>query len=163
MSGGPAVVIAPRRALAETAAMSPRAAALAVAAVALALPLAVGAQPRDGQHDFDFEIGTWKTHLQRRVHPLTGSNEWTEMDGISTVRKILDGRANLVELVAGGPGGHFEGMNLRLYHPETRQWYLHFANATASSRRPRSGSSRTAAASSTPRTRSAAAPFWCAS
>jgi hypothetical protein len=128
MPGGPAVVIVRRRGLADTAGMSPRAAAL-VAALALALPLAADAPPRDGQHDFDFEIGTWKTHLQRRVHPLTGSNEWTEMDGISTVRKILDGRANLVELVADGPGGHFEGMNLRLYHSETRQWYLHFANA----------------------------------
>src|SRR6266568_2980853 len=29
--------------------------------------------PHDGQHDFDFEIGTWKTHLQRRLKPLTGS------------------------------------------------------------------------------------------
>jgi hypothetical protein len=28
---------------------------------------------RDGQHDFDFEMGTWKTHLSRRLHPLTGS------------------------------------------------------------------------------------------
>ena len=28
---------------------------------------------RDGQHDFDFEIGTWRTHLSRLVHPLTGS------------------------------------------------------------------------------------------
>jgi hypothetical protein len=27
---------------------------------------------RDGQHDFDFEIGTWKTHLWRLVDPLTG-------------------------------------------------------------------------------------------
>jgi len=26
----------------------------------------------DGQHDFDFEIGTWKTHLRRRLNPLTG-------------------------------------------------------------------------------------------
>jgi len=31
------------------------------------------AAARDGQHDFDFEIGTWKTHLRRRLHPLTGS------------------------------------------------------------------------------------------
>ena len=62
----------------------------------------------DGQHDFDFEIGTWKTHLKRRIHPLSGSNEWTEYDGTTTVRKVWNGRANLVELVADGPTGHFE-------------------------------------------------------
>ena len=28
---------------------------------------------RDGQHDFDFEIGTWKTHVSRLLNPLTGS------------------------------------------------------------------------------------------
>jgi hypothetical protein len=34
--------------------------------------------PRDGQHDFDFETGTWKTHISRLVHPLTGSTTWVE-------------------------------------------------------------------------------------
>jgi hypothetical protein len=84
---------------------------------------------RDGQHDFDFEIGTWKTHLRRRLHPLTGSNTWVEMEGTTTVRKVLNGRANLVELIADGAGAHFGGMSLRLYNPETRQWSLNFANA----------------------------------
>jgi hypothetical protein len=87
------------------------------------------AAPRDGQHDFDFEIGTWHTQLRRRLHPLSGSNEWIEMEGTSVVRKVLNGRANLVELIADGAGRHFEGMSLRLYHPESRQWSLHFANA----------------------------------
>jgi hypothetical protein len=84
---------------------------------------------REGQHDFDFEIGTWKTHLSRRLHPLTGSNTWVEYDGTSIVRKVWNGRANLVELVADGPAGHFEGLNLRLYNPESHQWSLNFANA----------------------------------
>src|SRR5438045_7755823 len=39
---------------------------------------ALVAAPRDGQHDFDFEIGTWKTHLSRLLHPLTGSHTWAE-------------------------------------------------------------------------------------
>jgi len=81
----------------------------------------------DGQHDFDFEIGTWKTHLSRRLHPLTGSDTWTEMEGTTVVRKIWDGRANLVELVADGPTGHFEGLSLRLYNPQSHQWSLNFA------------------------------------
>src|SRR5688500_9049350 len=62
-----------------------------------------GAKPalkaaHDGQHDFDFQIGTWRTHLKRLVHPLSGSDEWTEYEGVTTVRKVWDGRANLVEL-----------------------------------------------------------------
>jgi len=83
---------------------------------------------RDGQHDFDFEIGTWKTHLSRLLHPLTGSTTWVEYEGTSVVRKVWNGRANLLELVADGPAGHFEGLSLRLYNPESHQWSLNFAN-----------------------------------
>lgn len=86
---------------------------------------------RDGQHDFDFEIGTWKTHLSRRLHPLTGSNTWVEMEGTTVVRKVWNGKANLVELVADGPSGHFEGLSLRLYNPQSHQWSLNFVNSSA--------------------------------
>jgi hypothetical protein len=84
---------------------------------------------RDGQHDFDFEIGTWKTHLKRLLHPLTGSTTWVEYEGTTVVRKVWDGRANIVELEADGPQGHFEGLNLRLYRPQSHQWSLNFANS----------------------------------
>ncbi len=85
--------------------------------------------PRDGQHDFDFEIGTWKTHLRRLVHPLAGSTHWVELQGTSVVRKIWNGRANLVELEVDGPEGHIEGLSLRLYNPQSQQWSLNFANS----------------------------------
>jgi len=88
---------------------------------------------RDGQHDFDFEIGTWKTHLKRLLRPLTGSTTWVEYEGTTVVRKVWDGRANLVELKADGPAGHFEGLNLRLYNAESRQWSLNFANSSSGS------------------------------
>ncbi len=87
--------------------------------------------PRDGQHDFDFEIGTWRTRLKRLAHPLSGSSEWLEYEGVTTVRKVWNGRANLVELTADGPDGHFEGLNLRLYNPRSRQWSLNFANSSS--------------------------------
>ena len=87
------------------------------------------ADPVDRSHDFDFEIGTWKTHVRRLARPLTGSSTWIEMNGISTVRKVWDGRANLVELEADGPNGHFQGLSLRLYNPGTRQWSLNFASS----------------------------------
>src|SRR5712691_11492678 len=85
---------------------------------------------RDGQHDFDFEIGTWKTHLSRLLHPLTGSTTWTQYEGTSVVRKVWDGRANLVELTADGPSGHFEGLSLRLYNPQSHQRSLNFASSS---------------------------------
>ena len=87
------------------------------------------AMEHDGQHDFDFEIGTWKTHLWRLVDPLTGSTNWVEYEGTSIVRKIWNGRANLVELKVDGSTGHIEGLNLRLYNPQSRQWSLNFANS----------------------------------
>ncbi len=86
---------------------------------------------RDGQNDFDFEIGTWKTHLRRLVHPLTGSTSWVEYEGTSVERKVWNGRANLLELVAEGAAGHFEGLSLRLYNPESHQWSLNFANSNS--------------------------------
>jgi hypothetical protein len=92
------------------------------------------AQQRDGQHDFDFEIGTWKTHVKRRVKPLTGSttgsNTWVEMNGTTVVRKVWNGGGNLVELEADGPAGHFQGLSLRLYNPQSRQWSLNYANSS---------------------------------
>jgi hypothetical protein len=86
-------------------------------------------QQRDGSHDFDFEIGNWKTHISRLQHPLTGSTTWIQYDGTSVVRKIWSGRANMVELEVDGPAGHIEGLSLRLYDPESHQWSLNFANS----------------------------------
>jgi hypothetical protein len=84
---------------------------------------------RDGQHDFDFYIGTWTQHLKRLEHPLTGSNTWVEYDGTVMVRKVWGGRANLNEFEADGPAGHIEGLTLRLYNPQSHQWSLYWANS----------------------------------
>lgn len=84
---------------------------------------------RDGQHDFDFNIGVWKTRIKRLQHPLAGSKEWIEVSGTVTVSKVWQGRANLEEIEADGPTGHIEGLTLRLYNPESRQWYLYWANS----------------------------------
>jgi hypothetical protein len=84
---------------------------------------------QDGQHDFDFEFGSWKAHLSRRLHPLTGSATWVDYDGTSVVRKIWAGRANLGELEVEGAGGHIEGITLRLYDPQSREWNVRFASS----------------------------------
>ena len=85
---------------------------------------------RDGQHDFDFHLGVWKTHIRSLQHPLTGSTTWVEYDGTLVARKVWDGRAQLEELKADGSGRHIEDLLLFLYNPQTRQWSL---NPAASS------------------------------
>jgi hypothetical protein len=83
----------------------------------------------DGQHDFDFNLGTWHTHIRRLQHPLTGSNSWLVLDGTVVVRKVWDGRGQLEEIEADGPTGHWEGLTLFLYNPQARQWSQNFANS----------------------------------
>ena len=94
------------------------------------------AQQRSGQHDFDFEIGTWRTRLSRLQNPLTGSTKWVEYEGTSVVRKVWNGRANLVELDVSGPAGRIEALSLRLYNPESRQWSLNFSNVRGGTMSP---------------------------
>jgi hypothetical protein len=84
----------------------------------------------EGSHDFDWELGTWKTHLKRRLRPLSGSQDWVEYEGTTTVRTVWNGRANLVELDVNGPAGRIEALSLRLYNPEARQWSLNFSNVS---------------------------------
>jgi hypothetical protein len=117
---------------------------LAIALVALAQPTLGWAQAgasaakatqketttaHDGRHDFDFAIGTWKTHISRRLHPLTGSSTWIEFDGTVVTRKVWNGLANLEEIEADQPTGHTQLLALRLYNPQSHQWSL---NGTSS-------------------------------
>jgi len=98
------------------------------AALSLALPAAAQA-PHDGAHDFDFDLGVWKTHIVRRLDPLGGSDATVELSGTVTVRKLWDGRAQVEEIEADGPKGHWEGMTVFLYDPEAHQWSMNFANS----------------------------------
>ncbi len=84
---------------------------------------------RDGQHDFDSLIGSWKFHLKRRVNPLTGSNTWVEFEGTGVCYKIWDGRAQLDTVELDSPNGHIEGLTVRLYNPQSHQWRLYWANS----------------------------------
>src|ERR1700684_1125793 len=118
---------------------------LGLCSVALILqPLGVGQQnsdasktnlqqtstERDGQHDFDPLIGSWKYHLRRRLRPLTGSTEWVDLDGTGVCYKIWDGRAQLDTIEVDGPTtGHIEGLTLRTYNPQSHQWRLYWANS----------------------------------
>jgi hypothetical protein len=84
---------------------------------------------RDGQHDFDFNIGVWKTHIKRVLDPLSGSAKSIELNGTVTVRKVWDGRAQLEEIETDGPNGHWEGLTLFLYNRQAHQWSQSFINS----------------------------------
>jgi hypothetical protein len=112
----------------------------AMVLIALFVPLAgsaqaaAGAAPqapalRDGQHDFDFLIGTWKYRLSRLDHPLTGSRNWIEFEATGVCRPVWNGLAQLDEFEADGPTGHIQGLTLRLYNPESHQWSLNWVNS----------------------------------
>lgn len=85
---------------------------------------------RDGQHDFDFLIGSWKIHLKRRLHPLSGSNEWVEFDGTVVCRTIWNGLAEVEEFNVDSPEQKIfiQGLAVRLYNPTTHQWSIYWAN-----------------------------------
>ena len=87
------------------------------------------AAPRDGQHDFDFLLGSWKYHLSRLDHPLTGSTNWLEFEATGVCIPVWNGRAQLDQIEADGPTGHIEGLTLRLYNPQSHQWNLNWVNA----------------------------------
>lgn len=86
------------------------------------------AAERDGQHDFDFLLGRWKSHQRRLMHPLTGSNDWVEFDATLVVRPALGGSANVDELEGDAPFGHLDGLTVRTYNPKSRQWSIYWAN-----------------------------------
>lgn len=92
-----------------------------------ALPQAAG--QRDAQHDFDWDIGSWRVHARRLLHPLTGSTTWVEYDGTDVVRKLWGGRANLGEVELDGAAGHLEFLTLRLYDPQRREWSMNISSS----------------------------------
>jgi hypothetical protein len=78
---------------------------------------------------FDFHIRIWQTHLWCLERPLTGSRKWVEYDGTTIVRKVWNGRANLLELDVTGPTGRIEALALLLlYNPEAPEIHFRFVS-----------------------------------
>jgi hypothetical protein len=115
--------------------VSRRLALAATIAVMLAMPAVAIADTtpitRDGQHDFDWMFGTWKTSLRKLEKPLSGSTKWIEFEGTQVSRPLLGGLANVDEFVVENADRHVKGLTLRLYNPETREWSIYWANAKA--------------------------------
>jgi hypothetical protein len=85
---------------------------------------------RDGQHDFDFLVGTWKFHLKRLKRRLVGSTEWVQFGGTTVCRKVLDGGAEVEEMKveSADKHTHIQGLAMRLYNPEAHRWIIYWVN-----------------------------------
>lgn len=126
--------------------LMPKAVAVAVATifcvsytrVNLAQTAAPVSVAHDGQHDFDFNIGVWHTHIKRILDPFAASSESVELNGTVTVRKVWGGKAELEEIEADGPKGHWEGLSLFLYNPSAHQWSQSFVNSKVGTLSPSS-------------------------
>ena len=90
------------------------------------------ASVRDSLHGFDFLMGTWSMHFRKLVHPLSGSHEWIDFEGTSTVRPLWDGRGNTEEGVMDmpAPRGREHVLTVRLYNEKTHQWSLYIGGDT---------------------------------
>lgn len=106
----------------------PEARLLRHAAPATAPAAEMAASERDGQHDFDFLMGRWAIHLKKLVQPLSGSTTWQEFDGVAVARPLHGGRANIDQITVDSPTGRIEGLTLRMYNPQSRQWSIYWGN-----------------------------------
>jgi hypothetical protein len=104
---------------------------LLVAATALigAAAFAQSVPAHDGSHDFDFNLGQWHTSVERFADPFVHPDRSIRLEGTVTVRPVWNGRALLEEIEADGPKGHWEGLTLFLYNPQSGQWSQNYANA----------------------------------
>jgi hypothetical protein len=75
-----------------------------------------------GLHDFDFEVGEWRVH--HRIKRPVDSGNWSEFDGTCSMRKLMDGAANVEDNVFNRPGGVTRGVALRAYDSKTGQWAI---------------------------------------
>jgi hypothetical protein len=85
----------------------------------------------NGQHDFDFYVGTWRIENRKRVRLLAADeDEWVEFEALSEARTILGGLGNADTYSAPDfpdrPG--FAGFSLRLFEPSTGLWRIWWAS-----------------------------------
>jgi hypothetical protein len=84
----------------------------------------VGPTSRDGRNDFNFELGTWRTHYRLLRKRLAGSHDWYDCYGTSLIRSFWGGSGNLEDGDLKCPKRYIGGLTLRLYNAQMHQWTL---------------------------------------
>ncbi|GLQ87681.1 hypothetical protein GCM10007898_12480 [Dyella flagellata] len=77
-----------------------------------------------GVRDFDFFIGSWRTHSRRLKDRLVGSHDWEEFDGTIRSFSLMGGLANVDDTEFDTPEGIYRGVAPRAYDPKTGLWAI---------------------------------------
>ena len=85
------------------------------------------------RNDFDFLVGRWKGANRRLRKRLVGSTDWEAFEGRLVARKILSGAGSFDEATLYLESGKAEGVNLRLYDPETGEWSIYWGGTANAS------------------------------
>ena len=81
--------------------------------------------------DFDFIIGHWLVRHRRLNARLRGCTEWTEFEGRTTTRKILEGFGNVEDNVLSFPEGDVRAAAFRSFNPVTQNWAIWWLDGRA--------------------------------
>src|SRR4030095_3899360 len=85
---------------------------------------AEGKNKMSGINDFDFLIGDWSVHHRKLKQRLAQTQEWQEVEGTSSARKILAGLGNMDENVIEAPSGTYRAVTIRTYDPAKQLWSI---------------------------------------
>lgn len=77
--------------------------------------------------DFDFLVGEWDMHNERRRPALGEPSEWYEVASKMKVYSYFDGAISFDE--GWFPTEGFRGATLRLYNPAAETWSIHWINS----------------------------------
>jgi hypothetical protein len=67
--------------------------------------------------------------LKRLTNPLSGNSKWIDWKGTGEVAPVWNGHASIAEFELDGATGHLQGVGLRLYNTEAKQWTISWANS----------------------------------
>jgi hypothetical protein len=81
-----------------------------------------------GRNNFDFLVGSWKGSNRRLRERLADCTDWDTFDGRLVARNVLGGSGSFDEATLYLESGKAEGVNLRLYNPDTDEWSIFWAS-----------------------------------
>lgn len=81
--------------------------------------------------DFDFIIGDWRVRHRRLDARLTGCSDWTEFDGTSSTRKILQGFGNVEDNLLCFPDQTVRAAAFRSFDPASGHWSIWWLDGRA--------------------------------